>query len=192
MIAWLHLAGWKLREDWWASGSVSTPKTDTLTFLKVYPSHAPNHRAISHLLVGNRGEYWGPNSLLMKTGHTTAAIKLEGMSGARLVISLSVSLGLHLSRLLLEKQNERQAQVCVLRVSPHWTLRAEACMCEQLNVGWWRAFGGDEKHISQARQIKEWRHGWWFAVFLSPFLQLFLFSLPFVYLTTSLLCSLGN
>lgn len=94
-------------------------KTDTLTFLKVYPSHALNHRAISHLLVGNRGEYWGPNSLLMKTGHTTAAIKLEGMSGARLVISLSVSLGLHLSRLLLEKRNERQAQVCVLRVSPH-------------------------------------------------------------------------
>ena len=61
------------------------------------PSYAPTTVPISHLLVGNRGEYWGPNSFLVKTGHTTAAIKLEGMSGARLVISLSVFLGLHLS-----------------------------------------------------------------------------------------------
>lgn len=73
-----------------------------------------NHRAISHPMEGNCGEYWGPNSFLVKTGHTTADIKLEGMSGARLVISLSVSLGLHLSRLLLERLNERQALVRVL------------------------------------------------------------------------------
>lgn len=140
-----------------------------------------NHRAISHLLVGNRGEYWGPNSFLVKTGHTTAAIKLEGMSGARLVISLSVSLGLHLSCLLLESQNERQALVRVLRVSPNWTPRAKVWV----NVGWWMAIGGDKEHISQARQIKEWQCGWLFKVF---FLNLFLsFSLfIFVYISSLL------
>lgn len=143
--------------DWWASGNVSTPKTDTLTFFGSEPLICSNRRAISHLLVGNRGEYWGPNSFLVKTGHSTAAIKLEGMSGARLVISLSVSLGLHLSRWLSERPNERQALVRVLRVSPYWTLRAKVCVW--VNVGWWRAFGGDEEHISQARQIKEWRRG---------------------------------
>lgn len=74
------------------------------------PSRAPP-TTVSHMLVGNGGEYWGPNSFLVKTGHTAAAIKLEGMLGARLVISLSVSLGLHLSRLLLERINERQALV---------------------------------------------------------------------------------
>lgn len=66
---------------------------------------------------GNCGEYWGPNSFLVKTGHTTAVIKLEGMLGARLVISPSVSLGLLLARLFLERQNERQVLVRVLRVS---------------------------------------------------------------------------
>lgn len=43
---------------------------------------------------GKSKEYWGPNSFLVKTGHTTAVIKLEGMLGARLVISPSVSFGL--------------------------------------------------------------------------------------------------
>lgn len=32
------------------------PKTDILTFLKVHPF---NRQAISHLLVGNRGEFFG-------------------------------------------------------------------------------------------------------------------------------------
>lgn len=47
--------------------------------------------------------YWAPNSFLVKTGHTTVVIKLEGMLGARLVISPTVSLGLRLPR-----PNQRQ------------------------------------------------------------------------------------
>lgn len=104
-----------------------------------------DHCAISHLLVGNCGEYWGPNVFLVKTGHTTAAIKLEGMLRACLVIPLSVSVGLHLSRLLLERQNERQALVHVLRVSPHWTLRAKLYVCE------WML--DDEGHLEGTRSI---------------------------------------
>lgn len=38
-----------------------------------------NHRAIRYALVGNHGEHWGSNSFLVKTGHTTVAIKLKGM-----------------------------------------------------------------------------------------------------------------
>lgn len=53
--------------------------------------------------------YWAPNSFLVKTGHTTVVIKLEGMLGARLVISPTVSLGLRLPR-----PNERQVLVRVL------------------------------------------------------------------------------
>lgn len=131
------------------------------------PLVCSNHRAISHPLVGNRGEHWGPNSFLVKTGHTTAAIKLKGMQGARLVISLSVSLGSYVSRLLLEKKNERQALVRVLRVSPLWTSRANlcVCVCKWKSTGWWwRAYGGDKERISQAWQIKEWRHGCSFSL----------------------------
>lgn len=52
-----------------------------------------DHLAESHPMEGNCGEYWGPNSLLVKTGDTTVAInKLEGMLVARLVIFLSMSL----------------------------------------------------------------------------------------------------
>lgn len=54
--------------------------------------------------------YWAPNSFLVKTGHTTVVIKLEGMLGAGLVISPTVSLGLRLPR-----PNERQVLVRVLR-----------------------------------------------------------------------------
>lgn len=53
--------------------------------------------------------YWAPNSFLVKTGHTTVVIKLEGMLGARLVISPTVSLGLRPPR-----PNERQVLVRVL------------------------------------------------------------------------------
>lgn len=53
--------------------------------------------------------YWAPNSFVVKTGHTTVVIKLEGMLGARLVISPTVSLGLRPPR-----PNERQVLVRVL------------------------------------------------------------------------------
>lgn len=169
MIAWQNFADWKPGADWWVS--MFQPQNWNPNIFGSVPLTCSNHRAISHLLVGNHGEHLGPNSFLIKTQHTTLAIKLEGMLGACLVISLSVSLGLHLARSLLEKQNERQALVRVLRVSPHWTLRAKVYMCERVNVEWWRAFGRDEEHISQ---IKEWWHGWLFNTFF-PFSQLFLF-----------------
>lgn len=149
---------------WGAPGNDSTPKQIPSHYIASEPQmvQPPGYKSSA----GNCGDYWGPNSFLVKTGHTTAVIKLEGMLGARLLISPCVSLGLRLTRLFLERQNERQVLVRVLRASLRWTLKAK--VCERV---------GDEGHLEGGISETDQRVTAWLIILglLWVFFCLFMF-----------------